>query len=57
MIADTKEPVRLEEPGRKQDKEKPKSIKDRLEEGKAKSAAKAAEPKPAKVKNHQKTLE
>ena len=57
MIADTKEPLKLEEPGKKQDKEKPKSIKDRLEEGKAKSAAKAAEPKPAKTKSKQQTIE
>ncbi len=57
MIADTKEPLKLEEPGKKQDKEKPKSIKDRLEEGKAKSAAKALEPKPAKTKTKQAVLE
>ncbi len=57
MIADTKEPLKLEDPGKKQDKEKPKSIKDRLEEGKAKSAAKALEPKPEKAKNHQKVLD
>ncbi len=57
MIADTKEPLKLEEPGKKQDKEKPKSIKDRLEEGKTKSAAKAAEPKSAKTKSKQQTIE
>ena len=57
MIADTKEPLKLEASLKKQDKEKPRSIKDKLEAGKAKSAAKALEPKPEKAKTHQKTLE
>ncbi len=57
MIADTKEPLKLEDPDKKQDKEKHKSIKDRLEEGKAKSAEKALELKPEKAKSHQKAIE
>ena len=61
MIADTKEPLKLQDmtkdQAKSQDKDKPKSIKDRLEEGKAKVAAKALEPKPVKDKVKQKSIE
>ena len=62
MLAETREPMELKDPSKdknvpekkapeKKEPEKPKSIKERLNEGKAKVAAKDAEPKTPKAKS------